>query len=114
MSVDVNIFIAAAIVGTKKRKYVSYITSATITKYLQIADKATHGITLAKALSRSPTHSVRVKTFVLMDAIDEEARHIKKWLRWRSSTFMDYLHSVTRLASNHNNVINNDIAASST
>ena len=96
----------------RKGEYVSYITSAAVTKHLQAAAKAAHGIKAAKALARFSTHSIRVGAYVLMDAADEKSHHIKKRLLWKSDTFMDYLCNVTRLAINHNDVIAKVIAAS--
>ena len=71
-------------VVTKKTKHVSYITSATVTKNLQVADKAAHGIKISKKV------------------------------RWKSDTCMDYLRNVTRLATNHDDIITKAIAASIT
>ena len=49
---------------------------------------------------------------ILMDTADEKTHHIKRTLCWKSDTFMDYIRSITRLVTNHNNVTTNAIATS--
>ena len=47
-----------------------------------------------------------------MYAADEKSYHIKNSLRWKDDKFMNYLHNITRLATNLNAVIAKDIATS--
>ena len=54
LGINVDTPVVAAMIGAKKRKYVSYITSTSVTKYIQVAAKATHGITATKALASFP------------------------------------------------------------
>ena len=65
-------------VVTKKSKYVSCITSVAVTKNFQEAAKSAYGIKAAKEIARFSTHSIRVGSYVLMDAADKKAQHIKK------------------------------------
>ena len=78
LGIHVDIPIAVPMVVIKKRKLLSYITSITVTKHLQVAAKAAHGIKTAKSLSRISPHSIRVGAYVLMDTTDEKVHHIKK------------------------------------
>ena len=97
--------------GKQKTKTVSYITSALSTKFIRQAATAAHGITAAKSLARFSNHSIRVGACVHMDAAGTPAHQIKKRLRWKSDTFMDYLRNVARLATDHNNVISKAVKA---
>ena len=103
--------IAVAMVGTKKRKHVSYINSAAVKTNLEVSTKATHDIKADKALGKFSTQFIRVKICVLMDAADEKSYNIKR-LRRKSDTFMDYCRNITRLATNHNTVTTKAIATS--
>ena len=70
LGVNFNTPIAVAMLGTKKRKNVSYITSADVAKYLQVDDKSAHGIKHANALDRFSIQSIIVGACVLMDVAD--------------------------------------------
>ena len=103
---DIHVYtsISLAMVGTKKRNILFYITSMTVTRHLQAPSKASNVIKTTRTLARS-THSVSVGACVLMNAADEKVHHITKMFRWKSDKCMDYIHSITRLATKHNNFI---------
>ena len=105
------IAVALQSTGKKKKKSVTFITSSQSTKFIRQAATAVHGVTTAKALARFSNHSIRVGACVHMDAAGTPAHQIKKRLRWKSDTFMDYLRNVARLATDHNNVISKAIKA---
>ena len=83
----------------------SYITNTLVTKFLQLAATAAHGITNKKELNKSPPHSIRVGACVLLDIHEKKGDFIKKRHRWRSDAYLDYLRNVVQLSHLHSDVI---------
>ena len=110
LSSDPSIPLAISLDGRiKSSSVVSYITNALVTKFLQMAATAAHGITNKKDLKKFSPHSIRVGACVLLDIHGKTPGFIKKRLRWRSDAYLDYLRNVVQLAHLHSDVIDHSI-----
>ena len=77
------------------------ITAAQVTTQLRVCARGAHNITSKQALSRFTTHSIRVGACLLLFMASHTAEFIKKRLRWRSNTFIDYYRDHPCLALMH-------------
>jgi len=65
-----------------------------------------YSISSKQQLQLYSTHSVRVGACVLLHAAQPDPLYIQFRLRWRSTSFIQYLRNTPRLASMHNNILN--------
>ena len=80
----------------------SFVTSGLVNKIIKHAAKLQYGENLPdEELKKFTPHSVRVGAAVLLDEAGESGVFIKKRLRWRSDTFMDYLRNTFIAAKQH-------------
>ena len=98
--------IAISLSPSNKISGMSYITSVYVSKLLKLAAKEAHGITSKKDLNKFTPHSPRVGACVLLDMMGKLPDFIKKRLRWRSDSYVDYLRHIPTVASDHVAVVN--------
>ena len=71
---------------------ISYVTSGLVSLFIKKSARLFFGDDLPDSLLKKFTpHSSRVGACVFMDENDMSSLFIRKRLRWRSDTFMDYL-----------------------
>jgi len=76
-----------------------FITEMHIAERLQHLAKLKYGITKAADLARYTSHSVRVGACVALHAAGLDKLDIQNALRWRSTTFWNYLRNLPRQAA---------------
>jgi hypothetical protein len=80
---------------------VSLIDDSHITAHLRQLAVAVYGNMSPEDLQRFSSHSLRVGACVILHASGKDELFIKHRLRWRSSSFMNYLRDVPILALEH-------------
>ena len=81
---------------------ISYVTSDLVSLFIKKSARLFFGDDLPDYLLKKFTpHSSRVGACVFMDENDMSSLFIRKRLRWRSDTFMDYLCNTFAIAKKH-------------
>jgi len=93
-----------------------YIHHSLVEKEFKSAAISVYGIRSPSTLKLFSCHSLRVGAAVLLHANQADPLYIQFRLRWRSTSFIEYLRNTPRIAALHNNIINtintDDIAIS--
>ena len=91
---------------------IKFVTETHIADCLQNLAKLEYGITKATDLARYTSHSIRVGACVALHAAGLDKKDIQHQLRWRSTTFWNYLtqfaNASTPLHGSHSRLQSND------
>jgi len=85
---------------------IQYIHHSMIDKSIRACASTVYNITCKKKLQLYSTHSIRVGACVLLHSVQPDPLYIQFRLRWRSTSFIQYLRNTPKLASLHNSILN--------
>ena len=83
-----------------------FITDALVARTIRLSAKQVLNVTNKKELRPWSTHSIRVTAANLLHRANMADSFIQKHLRWKSTTFLDYLRNTIYAANAHSKALN--------